>query len=134
MSLVLNWNPSYCIGDAEIDAEHEQLFELAKIAADATDAAKQESALMALYTYARVHFSREESLMHEMGYLGYREHTAQHNKLIAELNELSGLRGTGVSVRAKLQEFLDSWLVTHILTQDARLASHIAGRTEGAVA
>lgn len=84
-----------------------------------------------LLSYALYHFETEEELMQEVGYnegsiedatLHIQQHRRFSAKVVAIRNDIKA--GQLIS-REDLLEFLNGWLVQHILNTDKRLAAFI---------
>jgi hemerythrin len=116
------WRDSYSIGNASIDAEHQQLFKLADAFFNADDHEKKTDCAIRLFKYTREHFEHEEQLMRDMGYPEFLAHAQQHTQLISRLNEVSEKIANDTLSAAELKTFLTAWLVGHIVTFDTRLS------------
>lgn len=124
--------PEYYTGIADIDAEHERLFELANETHEllhnyvTMDKADQIIHLVSeLINYTRVHFAHEEEYMRRIQYADYEEHYAQHRQFEIKLSDIDfdALEADPAGqddVIENLLEFLASWLVHHILKEDLR--------------
>jgi hemerythrin len=79
-----------------------------------------------LEVFANAHFLAEQHLMRLHAYPGYEAHEVEHDRLIAELRELSSRvlahpdASAGESVAA-----LEKWLLHHIHTEDESLAEFL---------
>ena len=122
----LEWNDSYKLGDATIDAEHALAFELANRFIAAKDQAEQTEVAMQLYKHTREHFKREEALMHEVKFPGVKAHTEGHNMLIGRLNVISKSIAQGDVNKQALIGLMSDWAMLHIVKDDAQLAAYLA--------
>lgn len=126
------WKESFRIGVAQIDAQHQQLInnleKLQRILALEDEAQCREEcrevvAFLKLYT--AMHFGTEEAYQQSIGFDGYERHKALHAELTAQVNERAQrLEESGYErgqVRG-LAEFLEEWLVYHIVSEDKRMA------------
>lgn len=79
-----------------------------------------------LETFANAHFLAEQHLMRLHAYPGFAGHLVEHDRLIAELRELSAriLGDPGTNAQAAV-ETLELWLLTHIHTEDEALAEFL---------
>jgi hemerythrin-like metal-binding protein len=79
-----------------------------------------------LETFANAHFLAEQHLMRLHAYPGFASHLIEHDRLIAELRELSTriLGDPAADARAAV-ESLELWLLTHIHTEDEALAEFL---------
>ncbi len=119
------WRDSYSIGNASIDAEHQQLFKLADAFFNADDQQKKTECAIRLFKYTREHFDHEEQLMRDMGYPEFPAHAQQHTQLISRLNEVSEKIANNTLSHSELKAFLTAWLVGHIVTFDTRLSAYV---------
>lgn len=129
MSL-FEWSPSYSIGNAEIDAQHKRLFELAAEmhAAMAAGKGKQvlTQTLASLIAYIKIHFASEEKLMQKYNYPEYPAHKALHDKLTAQVVAFQNDFNAGRSLMTiDLMQFLKNWLSHHIGKVDQQVANYI---------
>ncbi len=78
---------------------------------------------------AREHFLREESLMREAHYPAYPAHKAEHDRVLADMNEEARAfreRGDGERLARYLFQALPEWFVTHTRTMDLAAAKSSA--------
>lgn len=135
---MFDMNPDYYhIGIAEIDQEHDRLFELANQAyALLHDEKLQDKRqniihiMSELVTYARTHFSHEEAYMLKIGYANRESHIAQHRQFEAKLSEIdfNVLEASTIydqlDVLKDLLDFLGDWLINHIISEDIRFTEN----------
>ena len=126
----LQWNESYRIGDARIDAQHQNLFELANAMLVANTQPELRLCAMKLYQHVRSHFADEEALMQEVGYPHYRDHVESHNRVLQGLNAISQDIGNNTVDPSIVSAFLGGWGLHHIPDEDALIARHIQHRTQ----
>jgi hemerythrin len=126
MQMTLEWNESYAIGNAEIDAQHQNLFDQINQFLEAPDKASLTRCAMHLFKYTREHFTHEEAMMARIQYPARQAHIQQHNDLISRLNEVAESIANDTLDRVSLEFFLTDWLLKHIGTADARLATYVA--------
>ena len=124
----LEWNDAYKIGNAEIDAQHQELFRLAKKFLKAKDKGSLSVGAMSLFKYTREHFQHEESLMKKLGYPGMKGHIAQHSELISRLSSVAKDISNETVNFQELENFMSSWLNDHIATSDKQLAAYVKMR------
>lgn len=124
----IEWKEAYNIGHADIDAQHQRLFELTNALAVANDLPSLRTALMQLYRHTREHFELEEALMRKLNYAGTLAHTTAHNQLLARLNAISQDVGQGRIDRAAIDQLMKDWAPGHVLADDALLAKFIAAQ------
>lgn len=121
------FDDSFLTGIPLIDEEHKMLFDIigkvhvtiqTELVHDKFDAIMD--ILEELKEYTRVHFTDEENYMREIGYEGLAQQELLHQRFIDKLNELD-LNDVDDNQEAYLYdflEFLQNWLVSHILKVD----------------
>jgi len=120
------WSAKYSIGNAQIDAEHQRLIELANdvatFASSEEKLARIKEAIVALYDYVKIHFQHEEEYMLQLGYPQYAEHQKLHEGIIAEMNGIMKHSGNLDALVYKFKRLMHTWVLEHILTEDSRIA------------
>lgn len=129
--MTFRWRDSYSIGNADIDAEHQQLFRLANAFFEASDKASRLECAMRLFQYTKEHFGHEEALMREIAYPAMAAHMAQHQVLIGSLNKVTESITKDTLQPDQLRKFLTAWLVGHIVTFDTKLSTYLNFRAPG---
>jgi hemerythrin-like metal-binding protein len=111
-------------GDAEIDREHRQLFDLANALLQVSahpQASRQaiSSALQTLLDHIVHHFDHEEAILARQRYAGLDDHKRAHATLLARAGELKVRVDGGRATIGDLVEFLaDSVVAQHMLSAD----------------
>lgn len=122
----IKWHEAYCVGDAQIDHQHQQLFRIANEFLLAVTKDEQLRYAQALFDYAGSHFAYEEGLMRKYNYQGYSAHVASHKKLILRLAKLTERLTSDALDRVDLEYFVKRWALFHIPREDAKLAQYLA--------
>ncbi len=117
-------------GYESIDEEHKRLFEIADRAYEVmTDDFIPDKydyivdILNELKDYAASHFKNEEDFMLSIGYKKLFSHKVEHSDFIDKLNEydLDSIDENQRQVIFQLLEFLNDWLIHHILENDMQI-------------
>ena len=122
--LTFKWDDCFKVGIGEFDDHHKHLFDLLNKTFDAFTTGASHDALSEilreLVDYAVSHFYAEECWMEAVNYPGLLEQKAEHRKFTAKACEFQKafIDGKEVAVLDVLQ-FLESWLMNHILKSDA---------------
>ncbi|MFH1020990.1 MAG: hemerythrin family protein [Pseudomonadota bacterium] len=120
------WSDKYSIGNAEIDAEHQRLVELANditsFAASGENLKRVKGDIVALYDYAKTHFRHEEEYMVQLDYPQYEDHKKLHEQIIAEMNAIMKHSGNLDALVYKFKRLMHVWVLEHILAEDSRIA------------
>ena len=126
----LIWDNALSVQVQEIDDDHRKLVDLYNILnhsvveGDATNYI--EAVMEELITCTVWHFRHEERLMLKYGYEGFAEHKLEHQELIESAKELQQkLLQEGKQVSSEDIEFLEHWLIGHILGTDMDLGSYL---------
>jgi hemerythrin len=121
----IEWKEAYKIGNADLDQQHQHLFELASALAGASDQPNVRQLLMQFYKHGREHFSAEEALMRSISFPDVRAHSESHNNLLTKLNSVSSDVGQGIVDKQALEVLMTAWL-GHISHDDAKIAAFVA--------
>jgi len=130
----IEWQDSMETGIAPVDSDHKVLVSLINqvhsAIANLENYAILGSILRALAEYTDYHFQREEKLMEDVGFDGVEAHKALHIRLTEQVKEIiRRFEASQGSVRAQdVQNFLQQWLVDHILHQDMRYKPFVQGK------
>ena len=86
----------------------------------------EKQALDGLVRYTKTHFAREEGLMKDNGYPDYAAHKAEHEAMIARVNEFLDLyEDKGHLALEEAADYLKSWLITHINGTDQKYSPYL---------
>lgn len=129
MSL-FQWDPAYSVGCAEIDQQHQQLFQMADDLHRAMTERRGKEAAARLMTrlvaYTKYHFASEEKRMAASGYSLYLQHRDEHSKLTDRVIVLQEKVNRGeAALSVDVLHFLSDWLKHHIQGSDQRLGAHL---------
>lgn len=126
---VIEWNDGLSVGIQAIDDDHKKLVELINELYEALERGVQEDALERVFNnlerYIKYHFAREEELMLQHRFSETESHTRQHKQFIKDIERLktSVLTSSSMSVAEEVISYLANWLIQHIVSEDAKLAS-----------
>ena len=120
------WNSDYKVFEDMIDKEHKVLFDIALSALDYhnTDIKTHiKLTIQELYNYMKTHFEHEELFMKKINYPEYEEHKKIHSNIVIQMNEFIKSLSTIniVEFERKLIEYIDIWLIGHILYEDRKI-------------
>lgn len=127
------FEPRFLVGVAQVDQEHQRLFEIAgrvfDALADQDDAAMAtaRSAIAELLDYTATHFRNEEALMDAAGFPEADAHRAMHRHLLSQARDMElrvELEESYVPV--ELNQLLYNWLIDHILNSDHKFGEFMA--------
>lgn len=128
--MALEWKDKYRIGDAKIDAEHQEWFRLAQefLVAQSPESMRESGEAFSHYTVH--HFFHEEILMHDIQYPFTATHVKEHESLMRSLKKILAVVGNDVLSKAELEDFVSYWLVKHIASYDTPFSVYV--RRKGA--
>ena len=125
------WDDRLATGITTIDADHRDLAEryngLVHALFQNGDPVLFEKCFRSLVSQVRRHFAYEQRLMLDLGYSAHDSHTAEHERLLREAEELTQRVTTGVEEYdcSVLMQYVKDWLIEHIVHEDQRLARFI---------
>ena len=135
---VLEWDETFATGVDEIDEQHmilvHTLNEASKTLGKDSSIETLKSITQNLLSYALYHFETEEELMQEYGYsveteADAEDHLNQHRSFSRKVVSVRDGINSGVPIEAgELLEFLNQWLVNHILKTDQKLGKFILSK------
>jgi hemerythrin-like metal-binding protein len=122
----IKWSDEFSVGIESIDEQHKKLVNMIKTLYDALREGRAsevvDEILNGLFDYADYHFSYEEELFDKYGYPDARNHKEEHEELGHHLKQLSVKLEIGDCFMGEilLLEFLEDWLIKHIMTTDKK--------------
>lgn len=123
---LLEWKPEYCVGNASIDHEHQQMIHqintLYNQLGESADAETIESVLGEIHADISAHFALEERLMREASYAEYQDHKDDHEDLLDQIHDLlDSFNADPAAGQSLLKARLSDWFGRHFSSFDARL-------------
>ena len=120
------WMSDYKVFNELIDKEHKVLFDIAIKALDYNNTDIKSHiriTVKELYDYMKTHFDHEEVFMKDINYPALEKHKKLHQNIIDEMNSFMKTLPTLkiVDFEKKLIEYMDIWLVNHILYEDRKV-------------
>lgn len=129
----LEWKAIYALQHEKIDAQHQELFQLANSveALNPKNTSKDElSAIMKhFFNYMREHFKDEEAYMQSIDYPLLQEHKKMHQKIIDELTHILKQSKDIVTLINQIKVVSHQWLVGHILQHDQHIQKWLSSHT-----
>jgi len=124
MSLI-EWDSSFSVGSARMDADHQRLVNLLNRLYDAWHSGEDLIELGWLFdellAYADTHFAAEEMALKARGYGRLDKQHADHSRLKASVTQFRDCHLSGaapVALTEDMTAFLKGWLLEHILGED----------------
>lgn len=130
--MAYNWDKSLETGNAVIDEQHKSIIKAINNLLDACGTGKGrmevENTLIFLKDYVVKHFNDEENLQIKSNYPGFKSHKEKHEafkKTVNDIYEEYKKDGANIGLVAKVNMSIGGWLITHIKSEDKKVADHI---------
>lgn len=133
--MAYSWDKSLETGNITIDEQHRSIINSINNLLDACSQGKGrsevENTLKFLQDYVVKHFNDEEKLQIKSNYPDYKAHKEKHeafkktvNDVVQEYNK----SGASIQLVAKVNSSVAGWLITHIKSEDKKVAAHIKNK------
>ena len=128
---LIEWRDDFRLGVPAVDYEHETLIALLNglHAAHEGDRDRVDVSrfLAEVHVMISAHFALEERLMREHGYDEFRQHKADHERLLDEIRDIMDQveADRTFTYQEELSRRLAAWFGVHFKTHDARLHSRL---------
>ena len=117
----IEWDEQYSVKNAEMDRQHQMLFDYINEFYTAIDFDRRKSDLVAILDkviqYTHFHFLAEEQLMRDVNYPDYEKHKNIHKELVTRVlklkEQLISTEDKGETAE-EIKSFLKNWLTQHI--------------------
>jgi len=124
------WGKEFVIGVQHMDGEHQVLVQKMNILTELLEATpstdrhkKLKTAFHDLAEYTKTHFSDEEKFLSSINFDELKEHKEIHRTLLAKIAKFGQTVESGAVNGLELSEFLNDWLMRHILSVDKKYAN-----------
>ena len=126
--IFFKWSPEYSVNIKTIDDQHRELVNILNRLFIAVSRREGDTAIAgildALLCYTQTHFALEERLMQQANYRDYEAHKQEHNKLIAQLDQLCRKHLLEEKpIYFEMMSFLKTWLKEHIQGVDRKYST-----------
>jgi hemerythrin len=131
---MVRWTQNLATGDAEIDAQHVELFRRVNALHEAMqrgDRTEVGRLIAFLGRYVEAHFAAEDRAMAETAYPGFPSHRGAHARFVREYRAMSETFervGPTVALTVQVKSWLVAWLEHHIAGSDVALARWLRER------
>ena len=130
----MEWRSTLAVGHEQIDREHRSLVDALNQLHAAMKMGKGKAELERVLTFLKdytvSHFKAEEAMMQKHGYPGTGVHLAAHADLVKQVSAfVTDYQSGKVLLTGAVFNFLESWLVRHIMSEDKALGDFLNGRT-----
>jgi hemerythrin-like metal-binding protein len=127
---LIEWRKEFEVGIPDVDHEHQELIKLIN---DLHDAVLGENATISvmdflgeIYSHVSAHFALEEKIMRTHKYDEYKDHKADHERLLDELRDImDDYEESAYFSDEEFSAHIERWFTEHFKTRDARLHKHL---------
>lgn len=125
-----DWSDKLRFGIEPIDAQHEQLFELAASFEGNGDQIRVMKTLALLCNYVKEHFREEEELLAQCGYLPLAAHQRLHAEFRGMLRDLlaEATHLTLDEIADRVRYLINGWFYNHIMVTDLDYVPWVKGQ------
>jgi hemerythrin len=126
----LNWKEKHLTSDEIIDAQHQELLDIANELQSALHQGRGSEILhgqlIHLIKLTQAHFAAEEREMCTNCYPGLPQHKGEHDRLIKQIMELQRKINEGQEVVSMdVIYFIKHWIMHHLVTEDYAYGLHL---------
>ncbi len=123
--MIIEWSERFSLNHELLDAQHQELFELANAAQrlDPNNANKAELGRLfkEFYDYMGKHFKEEEAYMQSIDYPLYEKHKKFHESISEGMTKILKEKKGVVELQKSIQMIAKKWLAEHILENDLQI-------------
>lgn len=123
--MTIEWSERFSLNHELLDAQHQELFELANAAQrlNPNNANKAELGRLfkEFYDYMGKHFKEEEAYMQSIDYPLYEKHKKFHESIIEGMTKILKEKKGVVELQKSIQMIAKKWLAEHILENDLQI-------------
>jgi hemerythrin-like metal-binding protein len=127
---LIEWKKEFEVGVPDVDHEHQEIINLINNLHTAMSGENATISVMdflgEIHAHVSAHFALEEKIMRTRKYDQYRDHKADHERLLDELRDI--MDDFEENAYFSDQEFaahVERWFIEHFKTKDARLHKHL---------
>ena len=122
----IEWQESFKIGDAEVDASQAALFQLVNEIIENDDWIALRPKIIALFKQMQKQFDLEEAVMAKIGFADAKAHADAHKQLLMRVRDRSMDVGKGHMNKKAIVAVMTEWAQNHVTAEDAKLARALA--------
>ena len=123
--MIIEWSERFSLNHELLDAQHQELFELANAAQSLNPNNANKAELGRLfkefYDYMGKHFKEEEAYMQSIDYPLYEKHKKFHESIIEGMTKILKEKKGVVELQKSIQMIAKKWLAEHILENDLQI-------------
>jgi hemerythrin len=131
MTSRFEWSPEYEVGHPDLDAQHRQLFAIARqiesMGSQDVDQDIVKDVLGELTHYIHFHFQQEEAILAQVGYPHLAAHHGKHADISAQVGKIIQESSSWAQMELRLHRLMRAWIIDHILEEDMHYKRFVAG-------
>lgn len=130
-----DWRPEYSVGHLTLDTQHQRLLALCKRVSayefrrDKQSLEEFHNILNDLAAYASMHFQTEEAVLKAVDYPALAAQKQEHDAYSESLVEFMFDAIHGEPDKLRLQRYLETWWIDHILVSDMAYKTYLLARS-----
>lgn len=127
----VEWDESYSVGNALLDAHHKIFFEMVKKFSEnpcLNDRHALELRVEFLLDYIAMHFVAEETLLRQINYPDFDRHKAEHDNFYQTALSMYMDKDVSNYTEDEMLHTLQDWFENHVLGEDRRCAPYIKAK------
>lgn len=129
-AILIEWSSELSVNVPSIDEQHKKLVNMINALNYAIEDGLTDDALQRIFDglllYTNKHFEYEEGLLTQAGFPATEAHQAEHEALRESVKSLKERLASGEMVLgAEVMDFLQAWLVHHIMGSDRAYSKHL---------
>ncbi|MBT5263771.1 MAG: hypothetical protein HOL85_02995 [Rhodospirillaceae bacterium] len=115
------------VGNEVLDADHRSIHAATARLAACTTETELRHHLSTVLELSKIHFRREEKYMQVARFPHAKIHAGQHARFLNTLRHYHNVTEPGflLLIKPDLEEFLDGWLIDHVLSADKAYQSYM---------
>ncbi len=125
--MAITWTQDYSVGVKEIDLQHQHFVDLMNQAYEAIYRNEPKEKILSLveeiFSHGAIHFHTEEGYFDKFQYPYAEMHKEAHKNLLEQTSVFKSKIGSEIDYKkevSNLIDFLENWLVEHMLTHDKK--------------
>ena len=123
------WSKEYELGIDVIDHQHQRIVDYINRVYDCLESGSsnvsEKEILLNLVDYTFSHVAFEEAMLEEIDYSEIAVHRLSHQSFSRVINDLKERVEQGEKVGKELANFLQNWLIAHIMVEDAKYVDEV---------
>lgn len=125
MKEYIEWKQNYSVNNDEIDSHHRKIIQLINALYESDNEQTIHVVVEELKQYLDYHFKAEDRIMEEYKYPQIEYHRLEHEGFASQVTKMSNYEAESKLKSGMIVNFLNYWLIKHILDSDKTLFKYI---------